>query len=629
MYSKSWAIALALLSVYLPLSFINAQETAASDSLVEELIITHSRVPVSIKSGYKPTIVIDQDEIQRSVTDDLSVLLDRQVGLNVVSALSNPAKDKSIFLQGASGEFTLILIDGVPLTDPSGIGGTFDIRSISLSQIERIEILKGGQSTLYGSDAIAGVINLITKSTYKEAIHGQINASTGSYSTHNVGGSLNIPLSTQVNLSIDGSYATSDGISEALDENNVGFDDDGFDRTSFSASALWDVTDKLSIKPFIRASSFDGDFDGGAFTDGQELYDTDWLQTGLFAKYQGEKSTFNASYTYNKTDRTFETSFGISDFNGRFSNVDIYGHTALTDQFGLTYGLNYQSLGTVEEDPNIDDADANIFSPYASLSFKPSVSTLLELGMRFNSHSDFGGNFNYSLGASNWLNDNLKVYAYWATSFKAPNLFQLFGQFGANPNLEPQKGRTLNAGLSYKDAGPFDLIDISLFDREVDNLIIFDFTDGYQNISSQHDKGLEISVAASSQKLQFGVSYAYLFGELDDLSGNDPVENLIRRPKHRINTSLGFKYKDDNQISFSLKYAGDREDAFFNTATFATDMVTLESYLISNLYADYTLDSPKLTIYGEVRNLFDTDYQEVAGFSTQDRNYNIGLRWAF
>ena len=625
MFSKLWTIALAMM----PIAFMNAQESDTTDSLSGELIITHSRIPVSIKSGYKPVIVIDQEEIRREVTDDLSILLDRQVGLNVVSALSNPAKDKSIFLQGASGEFTLILIDGVPLTDPSGIGGTFDIRSISLSQIDKIEILKGGQSTLYGSDAIAGVINLITKSSYEDEIKGQINASIGSYSTYNVGANLNIPLSSRVNVGVDGSFAGSDGISEALDENNDGFDKDGFNRTAFSANVDWKLTDQITINPFLRSSSFDGDFDGGSFTDSEDTYTTDWLQTGLFAKYQSNKTTINATYSFNKTDRTFDTSFGISDFNGRFSNIDIYGHTPLSDQLDFTFGINQQSFKTVEEDPNIDDADANIFSPYASLAFRPSLSTLLELGVRFNNHSDYGSNFNYSLGASNWLSENVKIFAYWATSFKSPNLFQLFGQFGANPDLNPQTGQTLNAGLSFKDAGPFDLIDLSVFDRSVDNLIIFDFNDGFQNIPSQHDQGLEISLSSSSKQVQFGLSYAYLFGELDDLTGSDPVENLIRRPKHRINTSIGYKYRNNNQIRFSMKYAGEREDAFFNTTTFATDMVTLESYWIGNLYGDYTLESPNVTFYGEVKNLFDTDFQEVAGFSTLGRNINVGLRLNF
>lgn len=625
MFSKLWIIALALL----PLAVMNAQETTPVDTLGEELIISHSRIPVSTKSSYKPLIVIDQEEIRREPTDDLSILLDRQVGLNVVSALSNPAKDKSIFLQGASGEFTLILIDGVPLTDPSGIGGTFDIRSISLAQIEKIEILKGGQSTLYGSDAIAGVINLITKSGRKEAINGQINASIGSYSTQNVGGSLNMPFSDAINLNIDGSYASSDGVSEALDENGTGFDKDGFDRTAFSANIDWKLTDQITIKPFLRSSSFDGDFDGGSFTDSEDTYTTDWLQTGLFAKYQANKTTINATYSFNKTDRTFDTSFGISDFNGRFNNLDIYGHTPLNDQLHLTFGINQQSFKTIEEDPNIDDADASIWSPYASLAFRPNLSTLLELGVRFNNHSDYGSNFNYSLGASNWLSDNVKVFAYWATSFKSPNLFQLFGQFGANPDLNPQTGRTLNAGLSFKVAGPFDLIDLTVFDRTVDNLIIFDFNDGFQNVPSQHDQGLEISLSSSSDLIQFGISYAYLFGELDDLSGSNPVENLIRRPKHRINTSIGYKYRNNNQILFSMKYAGEREDAFFNTTTFATDMVTLESYWIGNLYGDYTLDSPNITFYGEVKNIFDTDFQEVAGFTTLGRNVNVGLRLNF
>jgi len=255
MLSKLWT----LIVIMIPLVLIEAQDLEPKDSLTQDLIITHARTPISIKSGFKPTIIIKREKIESQATDDLSILLDQQVGLNVISALSNPAKDKSIFLQGASGEFTLILIDGVPLTDPSGIGGTFDIRSISLSQIERIEILKEGQSTLYGSDAIAGVINLITKTEYRDKLHGNLRASLGSYSTQNASANIAFPVSSDINIAVDASISSSDGISEALDENNQGFDEDGFDRRSFSAHVDWKPSERFSFKPFIRASTFEQD----------------------------------------------------------------------------------------------------------------------------------------------------------------------------------------------------------------------------------------------------------------------------------------------------------------------------------------------------------------------------------
>jgi len=149
-------------------------DTVFTDSLTQELVITHSKQPISILDTHKPIDVISAEEVRRYGIDDISSLLDSRVGLSVVGARSNFGKDKSLFLQGASGEFTLILVDGSPLTDPSGIGSSFDLRSISLSQIDRIEILKGGQSGLYGTDAIAGVVNLITSKDPVDKVSGSL-----------------------------------------------------------------------------------------------------------------------------------------------------------------------------------------------------------------------------------------------------------------------------------------------------------------------------------------------------------------------------------------------------------------------------------------------------------------------
>ena len=141
-----------------------------TDSLGQELLITATKVPTPVKQNSKSILVIDSVMIAQAGVSDLSQLLDRQAGIRVNGALSNPGVNKSIFIQGGGAEDVLFLIDGIPLNDPSAIGGAFDIRNLSLAGIQRIEILKGAQSTLYGSNAVSGVINIITNSDKAEGL---------------------------------------------------------------------------------------------------------------------------------------------------------------------------------------------------------------------------------------------------------------------------------------------------------------------------------------------------------------------------------------------------------------------------------------------------------------------------
>src|SRR4026207_1662896 len=154
-----------------------------SSKTLDNVVIIATKYPTKQSNTGKLVSVVTRQQIEQSVGKDLAQVLNEQTGLTVSGSYSNPGKDKSIFFRGASSNYTLILLDGIPLNDPSGTGGTFDIRLIPLEQIERIEILKGSQSTLYGSNAIAGVINIISKKPANTNLTGNGLLSYGSYNT--------------------------------------------------------------------------------------------------------------------------------------------------------------------------------------------------------------------------------------------------------------------------------------------------------------------------------------------------------------------------------------------------------------------------------------------------------------
>ncbi len=598
-----------------------------TDTLQQELVITHSKQPISTLDVHKPIDIISTEEIRRYGIDDISSLLDSRVGLSVVGARSNFGKDKSLFLQGASGEFTLILLDGVPLTDPSAIGNSFDLRSISLADIERVEILKGGQSGLYGTDAIAGVVNLITNPKAAEKVSGMLKGGLGSYDTRELSGSLKFPIVSSLSANVSGSIFSSGGISEALDEQGVGFDEDGLTRLTGNARLTWNLTNNIKLSPYLKTSFFEGDFDGGSFFDSEDTYETDWTSLGLNSTYDIAGGKVIGHIGRVITDRIFNTAFGAFEFRGRYDDLDVHGYKKIGSNLTITLGLHSQEHSLVDSTTTVVDPDITIWSPYAQVDYAFNKATNVHGGLRYNDHSTFGTNVNFSLGATSWFTDQVKVYASYATSYRAPNLFQLFGSFGANPDLLAQEGRTINLGLELHDLGVLSKLGINLFDRDVDDLIIFAGS-AFDNVPNQNDMGLDLSTAFELGSIDLKASYTYLFGELDDQI-NEPTENLLRRPNHQFDLGIATKPWKSGLIDFSLRYTGERDDAFFDNITFATEAVVLDSYWLSDLVISHGFSSIDLNVSLSLRNLFDTNYQEIAGFATQGRNFMLSVRKDF
>ncbi|WP_431212277.1 TonB-dependent receptor [Puia sp. P3] len=219
---------------------VYAQSTR--DSTVRQLdqvVVTATKSPKKLSETGKVITVVSREEIEHSSGKDLSQILNEQTGIIVNGSTSNPGKDKTIFLRGASDKYTLILLDGVPLNDPSQTGGQYDIRLIPVSQVDRIEILKGSQSTLYGSNAVAGVINIITRKGASGETTGHGTVSYGTYNT--LKGSADLERKGKVfDYDLNYQYINTDGISEAKDTTGkAGFPKNGYSLQSFQSGLVF------------------------------------------------------------------------------------------------------------------------------------------------------------------------------------------------------------------------------------------------------------------------------------------------------------------------------------------------------------------------------------------------------
>ncbi len=634
---KVWAITLIALWFAAPVK-TSAQSDSTSHFL-NEVVVTATKFDKSVNETGKVLITIDLEQLSRSSGKDLPQVLNEQAGLIVNGATSNPGKDKSVFLQGAKSDYTVVLLDGVPLNDPSGLGGgAYDLRLIPLDQVDRIEVLKGSQSTLYGSDAIAGVINIITKKTVgtQPSISG--NLGYGSFNTVRGAAAVSGGVrSIEYNLSY--SRFKSDGFSEAKDTTGAaGFDDDGSDQQAIQFNLGIKATESLILRPYLRYNKFSGGYDAGAFTDSKNNFNTlNLLNAGLTATYKTKSGQITGYYGYDRTDRSFESDFGPLSYKGRFQHGEVFWNTEISDRFQFLTGANFQDIKMLDSTATESDPAFTLKSFYASVFLRSWHGLSAEVGGRYNVHSRSGNVFTYSINPSYWIGTQAKLFANVSTGFKSPNLNQLYGAYGANPDLKPERSQSFEGGVHIQNKKGNAFFRANFFQRTIDDVIFFSFDpitfqSLYVNLNKQSDHGFELELNAQPTKaLSLRAWYAFVNGQITDKSfGTDSTyNNLFRRPKNTFGVFVGYAVTQKFYVSANFKLTGQRSDLYFNTSSFASQEVILDSYALLDVYCSYKLWNDRLTAWLDAKNLLNQDYYEVFGYNTQPVNFVAGLNFRF
>jgi len=645
-------------------STLNAQSQLrnggdTTSTSLDEVVLTANKYPNKTSLTGKVVTIITSEQLERSGGKDLSQLLTEQAGLFISGANSNAGKDKSVYLRGARVEHTLITIDGIPVYDPSGIGSNFDIRNLPLSNIERIEILKGSQSTLYGSDAIAGVINIITKKSGAKLIAGNALLSYGSNETVRTNAGFN-GRSGIIDYNAALSFQNTKGINETINQSNSPVTDkDGYQQTGIQFGLGIRPSDKIYIQPFFRFSNIKGDIDQGAFTDELDYtYKQKSWQAGVKNEFNIGKSKLNILYNYNNIDRLYTDdsvksrngydTWSQGSYKGAEHYADAYIHIPVNNQLKLTGGVDYRSsvsdqsyssvgfFGPYKSAYSKDSLHQNQFGIYAAMNLNDKSAFNLELGSRVNFHSEFGSNAVFNINPSYFINKKIKLFANISSAYRTPSLYQLFSEFG-NPDLKPEVGITTEAGLQYFSTDNKFSSRAVAFSRNVKDVIFFyfnstTFQSQYINQDKQKDNGFELE---TSYKINKGTTikafYTYVTGEITtQINSKDTTyNNLLRRPKSTIGINIGSQLCENLYVSSNLMSVGKRKDAYFDNNTFSTVYTTLKSYMLWDIYAEYGLLKNKLKLFADCRNITGSKYTEISGFNTLGFNGNGGIRFTF
>lgn len=563
--------------------------------------------------------VITGDSIRQAGFQNAADALRTVAGVNVVRQ-GNVGGLTSVFLRGANSQHTKVLLDGIPLNDPSSASRAFDFSLLSVDEIERIEIVRGPQSILYGSDAIGGVVNIVTRrgdgpTTVRASVEG------GSYGTtresvHVSGGG------DRAYFSIGGSYLDTSGFSSASIANG-NQESDGLEQGTFSGRFGWTAGDLLNVDYVIRYVDSDVEIDDYDFGTGlpidnlirRNLTEATWqrvqIQSLLMEGMIDQRVGLSIS-DYQRRDSD-PGPFVPPVYSGISRTFDWQANILLAPSNVLTVGAEYYHEESQSSFQSLVSQNQSSF--FIEDQFELGDRWFGTLGARWDDHNQAGAAETYR------FTNRIPVYALDAavhgsigTGFRAPSLAENLFQFG-NPNLRPEHSKGWDVGWQQRLLGGQLLFDATYFRNDFVDLIVFDFnTFSLQNVGRARSSGVELTGTWQPNDL-WRIIAGYTFDDTQNLDTGSP---LLRRPRNKTTVTFERSFACDRGVArLDLLFLDERAD---------TGNVTLDSYSLVNASAQYRL-TDTWSLYGRVDNLTDEDYEEINGYGVAGLSGYAGIEY--
>ncbi len=600
------------------IGFAQEQVNSTKVEQLDEVVITDSRFALKRENSGKSVIKISKLDIERNQGRTVSELINTQSGIEINGSRSNAGQNLGVYARGGRNRQVLVLIDGIQVNDPSQINIEYDFRLLNLNQIESIEIIKGAASTLYGSGAASAVINITTKKASNKGVSAVFSSSFGtnqaeSDQNYNIADFNNsVALSGTLNkftyrAAFNNQFT--DGLSAAISDAN---EKDAYSKYGVDVNLGYKFNKAFSLNVYGNFTDTNSEIDGFnssfALVDTDDEFNNEQYRVGISSKYQYRNGSININAAYSEYEREFISSFP-STFKSKNYVLDVYNKYVLNKMFYTIVGLN--AIENKAEFTN--DVRFNIIDPYANFVYVSDFGLNVNAGARLNNHNEYGSHFTYNINPSFTLKSDddsyTKVFGSYSTSFITPSLSQLFGNFGANPDLDPEENRTIEAGAEFKLNNNLRVTGL-FFNREEQSTVLW-INGGYSNATDKlNARGVEIEVNATPlEKLSVTANYTF----------TEYKESLARRiPKHKANLQLGYDLCETTFASLSYQYTHDRFENSF--------VPLLDSFSLVNFYVSHTALKNKIKFFGGLDNILNEDYEDVPGYTTKGRNVRLGFQ---
>ena len=615
---------------------------------LEEVVISDTKFPLSKDKSGKVITTISQEDIQKKAGQSLASILSTVAGIEINGNQSANGKNFGTYIRGGNNQQVLIILDGVPVTDASGINFEYDLRLLPIDQIESIEIMKGAASTLYGSGAATGIINIKLKKATTKNIEARAYVNIGSNNTasnsnvnaqdFNQGFSLNGTLNKFTYMASLNSTETN-GMSQIAESTpGLNYDFDRFSRLNYTTKLGYKFSNHFLIDALGQFNKiyngYDFPFDNTGTNDTPfNKTKSEQYQIGFSPKVYFENGEIILNTTYSKTQRMYDewnsytTTVDHSTYEARSVNMDLYSKYKLNKELFLVGGFHYQFHDMKTDTPysslESESTKFIMLDPYLTANYNSTFGLNVIAGGRLNHHSAYGNQWVYTINPSYHFKTNipLKIVSSISTAYVTPSLYQLYSEYG-NTSLTPEKDCTIETGFEIQLVSKKISLNTVGFYREQSNTIGFDASYHYANIAGNNNaKGIEVNTLFQiNSKIKLNANYTFTQVE-------EQLNRLI--PKHKINVLLDYTATNRLFFNTSYQYVDARNDAYYDGTLYAVVPTKLAAYKLFNFLTRYVVIKDRLTVFGTVTNIFNEDFVENIGYSTRGRNFKVGIDLVF
>ena len=555
---------------------------------------------------------VDQYTIENTNTIDTVQAISRVTGLNVVQ--SGPTgQQTSVFMRGMNSNHTMVAINGVAIKDHSTTGGLHDIGADFIKHVTGIQVVKGSQGTLYGANAVGGVINFITTDSYANSI----STTVGSNNTKGITLKIHRNIDNHsISMIADGTK--SDGISIAPS----GTEKDGFDTNNITINTN-SKYEGYDIRTTLIRRTSDSDLDGGSGDDLDYTAESDMNLYQLSSKIDNSLGFSNFTFSRTEYDREYVNGTEIDEYDST-SNTVLLTNTILKDKYDITPGVEYEEFdGSFKNrgsySASVDTGGENI-GYFVNGNLIASDKLLVSAGIRQDDPSLFGDYATYRLGGTYDLTGALKLKRNYATSVKTPTLYEMHGSdnygYNGNPNLQPEEAKTMDIGFEYRVGSS--VLDVVYFTTDLENLITYG-SSTYSNASGTSNRhGAEAKFNSMIAENVYWRNNA-TFTIAEDGNG----DQVTRRPKWTGLTAIDWM-KDQWTTTAEYLYTGSHLD--IDSSTWAT--ITKPSVGVANFHTNYQMNEKSNVVFS-LNNAFDETYERPDGYAQHGRNMLLTYKLKF